>query len=146
MRKSNQDIGKEGEAIARDFLESSDYRIVAFNFIAPIGNSRTGRVTTGEIDIIAYDLSRHPNVLAFVEVKTRSSDDLAAPEAAVDRRKQRQIIRAARVYRRVMAVTDEPYRFDVVTILAIPGIPCKIKILKNYFRESNQKHRRDLHS
>lgn len=143
MRKSNQDLGKEGEALARAFLESNDYRIVAFNFTAPIGNSKSGRILTGEIDIIAYDMSVHPIVLSFIEVKTRSSQELAAPEAAVDLRKQRQIIRAARVYRRILAVTDEPYRFDVITVLALSGKPHEIKILRNYFRESDQKRRRD---
>ena len=137
MPDSHLALGKEGEKLARSWLETQGYRIVTFNFVAPIGHSRSGRILTGEIDIIAYDRSLTPPVLAFIEVKTRSSDDLASPESAVDRRKQRQIIRAARVYRRIMALANEPYRYDVVSILATPGSPRSIKLLRNYFRDAD---------
>jgi Holliday junction resolvase-like predicted endonuclease len=67
-----------------------------------------------------------------VEVKTRTSDELVAPDRAVDLRKRRQIARAARRYRQLMDVVGERYRYDVVTI--IPGErEDKIELLRGYF-------------
>ena len=128
-------LGEKGERLAVKFLERQGYRIVATNFTLPIGYSRHGRKITGEIDIVAYDESVHPFELTFVEVKTRTRTDIAAPEAAVGHRKQRQIIRAARLYRRLMAVQEEPYRYDVVSVIAVPGSAVEISLLRGYFNE-----------
>ena len=82
-----------------------------------------------EIDLIAYD----GPTLCFVEVKTRASDRFAAPEANVDLRKQRQITRAARAYRRLMGLAAAPYRYDVVSVILPPpgedGIPLLVTVL-----------------
>ncbi len=99
--------------MAAGHLERVGYRLVASNFKLPIGRSRRGALVSAEIDIIAYD----QRVLCFVEVKTRRSDWFAAPEANVDLRKQRQIARAARVYRRMFNLAGEPYRYDVVSVV-----------------------------
>jgi putative endonuclease len=56
-------------------------------------------------------------VLCFIEVKTRASDWFAPPEANVDLRKQRQVARAARAYRRLLGLMNAPYRYDVVSVL-----------------------------
>jgi putative endonuclease len=128
-------LGELGEQLASVFLQKQGYRIVATNFIAPVGSSRKGRRITGEIDLIAYDQSAKPFVLAFVEVKTRSSADLAVPESAIDHRKRRQIVRASRVYRRMMGVENEPYRFDVVTILINPQSETDVNLLRGFFSE-----------
>src|SRR5574341_95760 len=117
VRASHLALGEFGERLAVEYLQRQGYRVVATNFITPIGHSLTGRQITGEIDIVAYDESAQPFTLAFIEVKTRSSSEIAAPEAAVDVRKQRQIIRSARVYRRITDVSDEPYRYDVVSVI-----------------------------
>lgn len=101
---------------------------MAVNFRTPIGRGLGGRKVTAEIDILAYD----GDVLAFVEVKTRSSDDVVAPERAVDLRKQRQIARAARRYRRMMKVSEERYRYDVVTVIPRAG-GYEIELLRGYF-------------
>ena len=102
--------------------------MVAVNFRTPVGRGLRGRKVTAEIDIIAYD----GQVLAFVEVKTRASDEVVAPERAVDLRKQRQIARAARRYRRMMRVYEEPYRYDVVTVIGRAGGD-EIGLLRGYF-------------
>src|ERR1051326_4973967 len=88
-------LGARGERLALEHLKQQGYRIAVTNFTAPIGYGLSGRAITGEIDIIAYDESTHPPTLAFIEVKTRTSAEVAAPEAAVNLRKQRQITRAA---------------------------------------------------
>ncbi len=134
-RPSHLALGEYGERLVVERLKREGYRIVATNFIAPIGHGRDGRRITGEIDIVAYDESTRPFTLAFVEVKTRSSDEIAAPETAVDIRKQRQIIRAARVYRRITEVSEEPYRYDVASVVAKPGGAPLVTLRRGYFSE-----------
>jgi putative endonuclease len=121
--------------VALNYLKQHDYRIVATNFTAPIGYGLTGRAITGEIDIIAYDESSHPPTLAFIEVKTRRSAEIAAPEAAVTLRKQRQITRAARVYRRLLRLEGAPYRYDVVSVLAAENASAEVTLWRGYFTE-----------
>jgi putative endonuclease len=121
--------------MAARFLRQHGYRLVATNFIAPIGYSRAGRPVTAEIDLIAYDESTIPHILAFIEVKTRRSVEVAAPEAAVDRRKQRQISRAARVYRRLLSIEDELYRYDVIGVLLTPNEAPSLSLRRGYFTE-----------
>ena len=128
-------LGEYGERLVAEYLKRQGYRIVATNFITPIGYGRAGRQITGEIDIVAYDESARPFTLAFIEVKTRSSDEIASPEAAVDIHKQRQIIRAARVYRRITEVSTEPYRYDVVSVVLKPGGAPSVTLRRGYFSE-----------
>src|SRR5688572_30425268 len=111
---AHMELGERGERMALDYLRDHEgYQVVCTNFRVPLGRGLRGQKLTAEIDVIAYD----GRTLAFVEVKTRASDDLVAPERAVDLRKQRQIARAARRYRQLMRVYEEPYRYDVVTVL-----------------------------
>jgi putative endonuclease len=123
------ELGERGEQAAIKYLkEYEGYEIVAANFRVPLGRGLRGQKLTAEIDIVAYD----ETTLVFVEVKTRTSNDLFAPEHAVDLRKRRQIARAARRYRQIMAVTDEPYRYDVVTVMP-DGEKHRIELLRAYF-------------
>ena len=127
-------LGEQGEQWALEYLKTQGYRIVLTNFTLPIGFSASGRQITGEIDIVAYDETNIPFTLAFIEVKTRTRSDITAPEAAVDARKQRQIVRAAKLYRRLMYLENELYRYDVISILAGQAEP-EISLLRNYFGE-----------
>jgi putative endonuclease len=129
------ELGEKGERLAAQFLKRLSYRIVATNFVSPIGYSRNGRQVTGEIDIIAYDESSIPFTLAFIEIKTRTSAEIAAPQAAVDLRKQRQIVRTSRVYRRLMSVENEPYRYDVISVLHAPHRDPELTLLRGYFSD-----------
>ncbi|MGE0101465.1 MAG: YraN family protein [Blastocatellales bacterium] len=103
------------------------------NFIAPIGHTRSGRILTGEIDLIAYDTSVYPQMLTFIEVKTRRREIFAAPESAVDKRKREKIIRTARVYRRILGLSGAPCRFDVVSIIAPDNQNFEIRLFKGFF-------------
>lgn len=134
-RPAHLALGEWGERKAVAYLEQRGYRIVATNFVAPLGYSRKGRPITGEIDIVAYDESARPFTLAFIEVKTRTSTELAAPEAAVDLRKQRQIVRTARIYRQLLKVEAEPYRYDVVSIVIAPQTEAAVVLLRGHFSE-----------
>lgn len=131
-RSAHLELGARGESAALEYLkEVEGFEIVATNYKVPLGRNLRNQKITGEIDIIAYD----EETLVFVEVKTRTSDEFAAPERAVDLKKQRQIARAARRYRQLMNVTQEPHRYDVVTV--IPQTDGnKIELLRFYFDDS----------
>lgn len=135
-RAAHLQLGALGERLAVEHLKRNGYRIVATNFTAPLGRSLRGRAVTGEIDIIAYDEKTPTPTLIFIEVKTRSRADIALPEAAVDRRKQRQIARTAHVYRRMLLLEDEPYRYDVVSIIVGSGRKPEVMLLTHYFSDS----------
>lgn len=130
-------LGALGERLAAEFLERKGFRLVAANFIVPVGRNRRDALINAEIDLIAYD----KETLVFIEVKTRSSDEFAAPERAVDLRKQRQITRAARSYRRIFRI-EGAFRYDVVAIV-LPDEKSKpkIKLLENFWTESKFRKR-----
>jgi putative endonuclease len=128
-RAAHLELGVRGERVALEYLRDYEgYQIVATNFQIPLGRGMRGQKLTAEIDVIAYE----DDTLVFIEVKTRTSDDLIAPERAVNLRKQRQIARAARRYRQLMKVYQEPYRYDVVTVLP-GGTSDEIELFRGYF-------------
>lgn len=129
---SSRTVGEAGERIAARFLTKNGYRLAAANFKVPVGRNSRDAIVTGEIDLIAYD----GDVLCFVEVKTRSSDDFASPLAAVDARKQRQITRAARVYRKIFRIANAGFRYDVVSIVLEKDARPKIEIFKAFWLEA----------
>src|SRR6185503_19292104 len=106
-------LGTLGESYAAAYLDQLGFRLVAANFTLPVGRNLRGAVINAEIDLIAYD----GDTLCFIEVKTRASDWFAPPQVNVDKRKQRQITRAARVYRQMLGIKNETCRFDVVTVI-----------------------------
>lgn len=136
-RQSKRSLGISGERLAAEHLIKSGYRLVMSNFTVPIGRNANQAQVTGEIDIIAFDGDR----LCFIEVKTRSSDIFAGPLSAVDLRKQRQIIRAARVYRRTFAIRDILIRYDVVTVILRKGEMPEIELIKGFWNEAKFRKR-----
>jgi putative endonuclease len=130
--KNTRLIGKIGEDIAAQFLIRRGFRLVCSNFTVPIGRNRRGAAVTGEIDLIALD----EDVLCFIEVKTRSSDEFASPLAAVDLRKQRQITRTARIYRKIFGLPNTRFRYDAVSIVLEKEKSPNIELFKNFWTES----------
>jgi putative endonuclease len=130
-KNNSSRVGQIGEQIAARFLRKNGYRLVAANFKTPIGRIRGGKEVDGEIDLIALDA----DVLCFVEVKTRSSNDFASPLAAVNLRKQRQIIRTARMYRKIFRLYSFKARYDVVSIVLVENARPLIELFKGYFNE-----------
>lgn len=127
-----QSLGERGEALAADFLINNGYRLVVANFKVPVGRNSKGVQVTGEIDIIALD----GETLCFIEVKTRRSDVFTPVITSVNLRKQRQIIRTARVYRRIFGVREMEYRYDVVTVLMPKHAQAEIELNKGFWTES----------
>lgn len=101
MAKRN-DIGKNGELVARTFLEKRGYKVTHTNW----------HWHHYELDIVALK----EDSLVVVEVKTRSEDYLLAPEEAIDTAKIRRIVAAADAYVRIFNV-ELPVRFDIITVI-----------------------------
>jgi putative endonuclease len=143
LQPSRLPIGQRGEAYAAAFLEQQGYQLVAANFTLPVGRNLRDTVVTAEIDLVAYD----GTVLCFIEVKTRSSDWFAPPEVNIVKRKQRQISRAARAYRRMFGLEGAVYRFDVVTVVlpAAEDEQMQIELLRNFWTEASLKKPRHDH-
>lgn len=96
--------GRRGEDLAHRWLRARGFRVTARNWRPPQGG--------GEIDIVAWD----HDWLVFVEVKTRTSGELNAPERDIDAEKMRALRRAARDYVRRSGADADRVRFDAVTI------------------------------
>ena len=133
--ESTSHIGEFGEKVAEDYLRRRGYIIVATNFRVPIGRSRKGVQVTGEVDLIALDAS----ILCFIEVKTRSSEKFTSALSAVDLRKQRQIIRTARIYRKTFGVQKVSFRYDAISVVLQGKKAPTIKHAKNYWTENKFK-------
>ncbi|HJQ33155.1 MAG TPA: YraN family protein [Pyrinomonadaceae bacterium] len=144
------ELGRRGEGLAAEFLLAEGYRLVAANFRVNVGRDRRGAAVQAEIDIVAYE----GPVLCFVEVKTRRSDWFAAPEANVDLRKQRQVTRAARAYRRLLGLASARHRYDVVSVILPPpdaegrSQAPRLELLRGFWAEEKFRKRRwsDSHS
>ncbi len=128
-------IGKTGEELAARFLSRKGYEMILSNFKVPIGRNQRGVQISGEIDIIALD----KDILCFIEVKTRSSDEFSTPLAAVDLRKQRQITRTARVYRKIFNVQQMRFRYDVVGIVLNGKKAPKIEVFRGFWNDQKFK-------
>lgn len=96
------DKGREGEAIAKRFLEMQGYVVVDCNW-------RVGKL---EIDLVAL----HDKTMVFVEVKTRTVADFGEPESFVSAAKQKHLVRAANAYLQERNITLES-RFDIIAVL-----------------------------
>ena len=123
------ELGKLGEQYAAAYIEQLGYLLVAANFTLPVGRNLRGATVNAEIDLVAYD----GDTLCFIEVKTRASDWFAPPQANIDLRKRRQLARAAREYRRLFELEDQPFRFDVVTVVLAEADSPQIELLRSFF-------------
>jgi putative endonuclease len=116
--------GQRGEEDAYFYLRKAGYIMVARNYRSPR--------CRGEIDLIGWD----KDVLCFVEVKTRTSHDVKPAEAAVDRRKQREIKAVAQDYMRRIPQSCQ-WRFDVVSVYyEVHAFQPKFELFKNAFSVS----------
>lgn len=121
--------GVRGETYAYWYLRRHGYVLVARNYRSP--------GIKGEIDMIGYD----GNVLAFVEVKTRSTKDKTLetstaqprPEEAVNWDKRRNLTRMARQFLRARRIESADCRFDVMAIENRSGARPEVRLHKGAF-------------
>ena len=111
--------GELGERAARTFLRRRGLKFLAANF----------RSDRGEIDLIFRD----EDCLAFIEVKTRSSEDWTRPAAAVNAERRRRLSRAALDYLRLLKNPRVKIRFDIVEVLLAEGKVREVRHLPNTF-------------
>jgi putative endonuclease len=111
--------GRRGEDLAHRFLQRAGMRVVARGYRTATGS--------GEVDLIAWD----GTTLVFVEVKTRGTDEVAAPERSVDPGKQARIRRAAWAYLRALPGAAPPLRADIVSVVL--GAPPRLRLLRDAF-------------
>ena len=111
--------GELGERAARTCLRRQGLKFLAANF----------RSDRGEIDLIFRD----GDCLAFIEVKTRSSEDWVRPAAAVNAERRRRLSRAALDYLRLLKNPRVKIRFDIVEVLLAEGKVREVRHLPNTF-------------
>ena len=115
------ELGERGEDAAVRFLRRNGYKILVRRF----------KSHAGEIDIIA----RQKDWLVFIEVKTRQMEQYGAPSEAVNKTKQRHMVRAALDYLRLLNNPHIKFRFDIVEVLLREDArePYDIRIIPNAF-------------
>ncbi len=125
-RERARRTGIRGETYAYWYLRRHRYVMVARNYTAP--------GLKGEIDMVGYDGS----VLAFVEVKTRTSADpeQPRPEEAVNAEKRRHLARMAGQFLRARKLEGVPHRFDVIAIESRPDARPVLRLHKGAFTSS----------
>lgn len=116
-------IGRTGEEAAYWHLRGKGFVMAARNYRPPSSHK--------EIDLIGWE----GDTLVFVEVKTRSPGTPVAPEAAVDREKERFLTAAAQEYRRQARRLTAPIRFDIVSVLTSPD-GMQVEHFRDAFRET----------
>lgn len=97
----HNDLGKLGEELAIAFLEKNNYKILETNWV----------FQKAEIDIIA----QKNDVLAVVEVKTRSTIDFGLPQDFVKPKKIQLLAKAVNEYV-ISNDLDLTVRFDIIAI------------------------------
>jgi putative endonuclease len=114
---SHNEFGKRGEQLAADYMVNQGFTILRRNY----------RYRKAEIDLIA----RKGNILAIVEVKSRSSEFFQNITDTVTKKKIRLMVLAADHF-----VVDNDLnvevRFDIITILKVNGT-FKIELVENAF-------------
>lgn len=116
-----QELGRQGERFAAEFLEKEGYEILDKNYSCAFG----------EIDVIA---TKDEDII-FVEVKTRSQLEFGYPSEAVDARKQKHIYKVAESYLYKTKMWRRPISFDVIEVY-IEDDDYKIAHIKNAIIEN----------
>jgi len=118
MSRQRIALGKTGEDLACRELERRGYAIVA----------RRYRLRSGEIDMVCRD----GRTVVFVEVKAREGKVFGEAAEAVTATKRRRIVALATEYLARHRLSDQPCRFDVVSIQMNAGQP-KIEVFQGAF-------------
>jgi len=116
MAKHNE-LGKKGEQLAVDFLLKNNYEIIERNY----------RFDKAEVDIIA----KKNDILAIIEVKTRSTSDFGNPQDFVKPKQIQRLVKAVDEYVTTNDL-DVEVRFDIIAIVK-EGNRYNIEHLENAF-------------
>jgi len=97
----HNDLGKRGEELAIEFLKKDGYVILETNWV----------FQKAEIDIIA----KKGDVLAIIEVKTRSTSDFGLPQDFVKPKKIQLLVKAVNEYI-IKNDINMQARFDIIAV------------------------------
>jgi putative endonuclease len=114
------ELGARGEKLASAFLRRQGYKILYRNFRARHG---------GEVDIVCRD----KDTLVFVEVKTRSGEQLGRPAEAVNLAKRKLISRGALAWLQLLDNPDIHGRFDVVEVIVAQDEQPRFELIRDAF-------------
>jgi putative endonuclease len=103
MRSPLALLGDKGERLAARQVRREGGRLVARNW----------KTRQGELDLVVLD----GGTLAFVEVKSRKSDEYGTPGEMIPRAKRRRIEKLAQYFLRRRRLDPPLLRFDVVEVL-----------------------------
>lgn len=113
-----RDTGILGEKLAKDFLKKRGYRIIETNY----------RCRAGEIDIVA----KHKDALAFIEVRTKTSQEFGSPEESITPAKRARLRATAADYRQTHDNLPPLWRIDVVVVeMNQEGKLSRIELIEN---------------
>ena len=110
-------VAKLGEDKACEYLKKLGFKILERNY----------RKTYGEIDIIAID----KDVLAFIEVKTRTSDQFGSPLESITPWKLKSLIKTAQYYKMTHKNLPESLRIDAVSVILSGNDVQNIELIRN---------------
>ncbi|MDP3353298.1 MAG: YraN family protein [Flavobacteriaceae bacterium] len=110
-------LGQKGEDLAAEYLLKNGYKIIERNW----------RFRKAEVDLIA----QKENILAVIEVKTRTSLDFGNPQDFVNPKKIKLMVSAINEYV-ISKNLDVSVRFDIIGILQ-NGNETKLEHLEDAF-------------
>lgn len=113
----HNELGKKGEQLAVDYLIKNGYKVLERNY----------RFDKAEVDIIALK----DDILAIVEVKTRSTIDFGNPQDFVKPKQIKNLVKAVDEYINEHDLELE-VRLDIIAIVK-EGNRFKIEHLENAF-------------
>lgn len=117
MKSSRQKLGDWGEERAAAYLKEKGYTIL----------DRNARTPYGEIDLVVRQpltpeednpsqRQQQKSMIAFIEVKTRSTSSFGYPEQSINQRKQEHMLASAQAYLQEHPEIDEDWRIDVIAV------------------------------
>lgn len=119
-------LGRCAENLVCFYLRQNGWHIRERNFASQ----------QGEIDIIAEkmheDLKGYPTV-AFIEVKSRSTDQCLSPSLSVSQSKQKKLTRMRKLWIGRHAREKAVYRFDIAAVIIKKNRPPRLTWFRNAF-------------
>ena len=116
---NRKELGNKGEGVAVDYLKANGFKVIERNF----------RCRMGEIDVVV----KKDGELFFVEVKTRSSDQFGDPLEAITYRKQRQVVKIAKLFLLKYEKKEVRCHFSALGIKLTDSISPSIKFIPDAF-------------
>ena len=114
------ETGHRGEAAAARWYQKQGCRLLAHNF----------HTRMGELDLVVQEPD---GTVVICEVKTRAEGSMTTPSEAVDKAKQRRLIRAAEIYLQTTGLSDAPVRFDVAEVKPLDSGRWMVHIIRGAF-------------